>query len=67
MPRLTEAEAWALEEEVTKKPLKVDPTNLDIIYPILNTIQILIRVIRGQKISPKKTGPCEPVLKPKKS
>jgi hypothetical protein len=25
MPRMTEAEAWALEEEVTKNPPKVDP------------------------------------------
>ena len=25
MPRLTEEEAWALEEEVTRNPPKVDP------------------------------------------
>ena len=25
MPRMTEEEAWALEEEVTKNPPKVDP------------------------------------------
>ena len=25
MPRMTEAEAWALEDEVTKNPPKVDP------------------------------------------
>ena len=26
MPRMTEEEAWALEEEVTNNPPKVDPT-----------------------------------------
>jgi hypothetical protein len=26
MPRMTEEEAWALEEEVTKNPPKVDPS-----------------------------------------
>ena len=25
MPRMTEAEAWALEDEVTRNPPKVDP------------------------------------------